>query len=129
MSKTKTAKKDSGGAGAKVAIPLEDFQGEPIRPLVFEQRIRLSAIFNDPVFRQAWNNAMASRPNLFPQGLSAEHGQQVGNNRLHQLQGWEMFKAALLREATERKPVAPKITDTYPDSGTIEAEAKRNLKP
>lgn len=121
-----------GGAPGEKKSPqsdsLEDFTGRPVVPLVFEQRLKLSAIFADPVFRQAWNNAMASRPALFPVGLGAEHGPQIGNNRLHQLQGWEMFKVALLREAQERLPPRPKIADTYPDSGTIEADAKKNLK-
>lgn len=110
-------------------IPLEEeLKNRPMRPLVLDERIRLQQIFDDPVFRQAWSNAQAVKPSVVPIGLDTALGLQIGNNRLHQLQGWEMFKVALLRQTQEPRLPPPKITDTYPDSGTIEADAAEHLK-
>lgn len=111
-----------GGALGEVEVT-------PVIPLVFEERNRLREIFADPVFRKAWNNALACRPSSFPAGLDSALGPQIGNNRLHQLQGWEMFRLALLREQHERVPKTPFVSDNYPDSGTLEAEMKRKLEP
>lgn len=130
MPKVKTPMAPGGTQREKTTpqIPLEEeLKNRPMRPLVLDERIRLQQIFDDPVFRQAWSNAQAVKPSVVPMGLDSALGPQIGNNRLHQLQGWEMFKVALLRQTQEPRLPVPKITDTYPDSGTIEADAKKNL--
>lgn len=99
----------------------------PVRPLVYEERIRLQQILNDPVFQKAWQNAQACRPSVVPLGLDTALGQQIGNNRLHQIQGWDMFRAALLRQILEPAPAKPKLSDNYPDAGTREAELKSKM--
>lgn len=123
MSKVKTPSKLT-----PVALGMEEeLNNRPMRPLVLDERTRLQQIFDDKVFRQAWANAHAVRPSVIPMGLDSALGLQIGNNRLHQLQGWEMFKVALLRQTQEPRLPVPKITDTYPDSGTIEADAAKNV--
>ncbi len=99
----------------------------PGRPLLFEQRNRLQEIFDDPVFRQAWNNVQACKPTLFPVGLDTALGAQIGNNRLHQLQGWELFRTALLRQVIEPKPAPAKPSNNFPDAGTRDAELQAQI--
>lgn len=107
----------------------EETETKPLVPLSMAQRARLVEILTDPVFKQAWNNALTYRPSVVPAGLDSALGPQIGNNRLHQLQGWEMFRVALLRQQLEPKLPAPRITqEQYPDSGTLEAEVKRRLE-
>lgn len=91
-------------------------------PLGVEQRVALRAILNNPVFVAAWQNAEMAKPSCFVDRLNDEGGERVGNNKLHQIQGWEMHKAALLRQLDEpRQPKKP-VQENFPDSGTYEAE-------
>ncbi len=98
--------------------------------LVMEERERLASILNDPVFVKAWNNAELSKPSCF-HGDPAYFDGQFGDNRaaktLHRIQGWELHKAALIRESVEKvkRSIAP--PEEYPDSGTIEAQLQRKL--
>lgn len=96
----------------------------PVRPLVYEERLKLQQILNEPVFVQAWQNAQACRPSVMPLGLDTALGPQIGNNRLHQMQGWDMFRVAILKQVLDPVAARPKIADNYPDSGLREAELK-----
>lgn len=121
-------KKKAPDRMAPMALGAEEISAvAPIRPLSYEQRVHLSQIFADPVFKQAWQNAQAAKPNHFPLGLETALGAQIGNNRLHQQQGWELFRVALLRQVMDPPAAKPKVQDNYPDSGTREAELKARL--
>ncbi len=124
----KSKKPERRGGSQSQQIPLEqELEIRPLRPLVLEERTRLQAIFSDPVFRQAWTNAQAQKPSVVPVGLDGALGPQIGNNRLHQLQGWEMMKVALLRQAQEPRARITPVTDNYPDAGTIEADVRSRI--
>lgn len=100
--------------------------------LVMEERDRLKVLLSDPVFKKAWNNAERSKPSAFPsmpQQFEGQFGDNAAGHRLAQIQGWELFKAALLRETLEIVPKAKANPEEYPDAGTFEAELKRNLQP
>lgn len=122
-------KKKSSPKPVRIALPEpSDILKRPIVPLVYEQRIRLQEIFNDPVFVQAWANTNLCKPSAIPAGLEGPLGVQIGNNRLHQIQGWELFRAALMRQAEEVIPTKPKPVDNFPDAGTIEADMQQRMK-
>lgn len=95
-----------------------------------EERDRLSVLLNDPVFIKAWNNAEAVAPPLFPQTADQFDGQFGDANAAKALarkQGWEMHKAALLKQTKEVQQKNPAAQQEYPDSGTLEAEIKSRL--
>lgn len=96
-------------------------------PIPYEERVHLLSLFNDPVFVKAWRNAQLSRPALFTASKDEAYFPQACAHRLHQLQGWEMFQVALLRQTDDPKPAQPKLTENFPDAGTLEADIKRNL--
>lgn len=97
-------------------------------PLNSEERAKLRSLLDEPAFVKAWRNASLSKPHFFPQGLDTAQGLQIGNNRLHQLQGWELFRSALLRESMEPTIKPTPAKDNYPQSGTIEAHVQ-SLNP
>ncbi len=114
---------------ASVALEADDVvENLSVRPLQLEERERLTAIFADPVFRKAWRNTQLCRPSVVPAGLDTALGAQIGNNRLHQMQGWEMFRTAFLRQAEERRVATPIPQANYPDAGTRDAELAAQLK-
>ena len=100
-------------------VPLAIRRNRPekpeIQPTVLEERQKLIGMFNDAAFQKAWHNAEMCKPTLFPEGLDGEHGGQIANNRLHQLQGWEMHKIALLRQVDDPKIPHVPLAETYPD--------------
>lgn len=110
-----------------MALEQEGVGNRSVLRLSFEQRVRLRQIFEDPVFVQAWQNAQACRPSVIPQGLDTALGLQIGNNRLHQIQGWELFRTALIRESMDPLPTPPRARDDFPDSGTLEAEIQAKI--
>lgn len=120
---------------AALGAPQLDDQdpAEPVfMPLLMEERNRLNEIFRDPVFIKAWRNLRVYKPGAFPANastLAGPSGLQIAANRLHQIQGWEMFVVALLNQAKE--PVVKKNTplQEYPNEGTIEAEMARTGGP
>lgn len=130
MAKSQKPMGKGGTLAAPVASPLttEEVEYRPILPLTFEQRIELKTLFDKPVFRQAWNNAQAKKPSIVPRGLDTDLGPQIGNNRLHQIQGWELFRAALLQQLDAPRPIPPRPQDNFPDSGTIESDMSRRLQ-
>jgi hypothetical protein len=106
----------------------------PVAPsfnrLVMEERDRLREILNDPVFIKAWKNAELSKPSAFPpmrDHFEGQFGDARASHRLHQIQGWEMFKAALIRETLEIVPKPKASSEEYPDTATLENEIAKNL--
>lgn len=85
--------------------------------LDLKARTRLLEILDDPVFQQAWANAQMERPSAFTKGLNEALGNQIAANRLHEMRGWEMFSAALLKQTDDPKPARQRMRETYPDSG------------
>jgi hypothetical protein len=110
--------------------PAEQIENPTPRILVMEERDKLAAIFADPVFVRAWHNAEMASPSLFPQSVGQFDGQFGDANAARALarkQGWEMHKAALLRQAKEIVQSKPAAKEEFPDSGTLEAEIKNSL--
>lgn len=99
--------------------------------LVMEERDKLSLILNDPVFKKAWRNAEVQRPSAFPSGHETLFEGQFGDNRaakqLARIQGWELHKAALLKQTIEIVPKKKANSEEYPPQGTLEADVKRSL--
>lgn len=116
---------------AALGAPQLDDQdpAEPVfMPLLMEERNRLNEIFQDPAFVKAWRNLRTYKPGAFPANastLAGPSGLQVASNRLHQIQGWEMFVAALLNQSKEPLVKKKPALEEYPDAGTIEAEMAR----
>lgn len=99
-------------------------------PLTVEERVELREIFNKPAYRKAFTNARLKKPSAFaPQdALNGEHGGQVANNRLHQIQGWEMFEVALAIQALDPLPPKKQVEESYPPDPFF-ASADPNFKP
>ncbi len=99
----------------------KDFLRIPATPLSFDDRTALRTMFASPAFKRAWHNAQLSQPSCMP-GVGAlddpSRGPHIANNQMHRQQGWEMFKAALLRQCDD--PMPPKVAaeDKYSDAGT-----------
>lgn len=100
-------------------------------PLVMEERDELTAILNNPVFIKAWRNAELFRPSPFPHAtehFEGEYGDNRASKQLARIQGWEMHKAALIKQTVEVAPKPRQLPDEYSDAGSMEAEMKRKLK-
>lgn len=91
----------------------------PPPPLTTEERQQLRAMFDSPVFRRALELARQSAPALFHQGgeFAGEHGVQNAANRLFQLQGWALFRAALLMQSADPSPKRSVPHESFPDAG------------
>lgn len=92
-------------------------QKPQIVPLELKDRTRLMALLDDPIFQKAWTNAQMSKPSPFAGGLNTALGDRIATNRLHELRGWMMFEAALLRQCEDPKVGRKTPEDNYPDSG------------
>jgi len=87
-------------------------------PLDHDEREKLRGMISDPVFQKVIRNAHARKPGVNPAGTGmapTEHSQLIANNRLHQLQGWEMLEAAIFAQAEETLPrTFVPLKETYP---------------
>jgi hypothetical protein len=87
-------------------------------PLDIKEREKLRGIISDPVFQKAIRNAHAKKPSVNPTGTGISANpqcEQIANNRLHQLQGWEMLEAAIFAQAEEAAPrTFVPLKETYP---------------
>lgn len=94
-------------------------------PLTLPERIRLREIINDPVFNKVIRNAHCKKPTTGPEGVGIHvktDSLLIANNRLHQLQGWEMFEAALFSQAEEKvQRTITSLVETYPSEGNYHA--------
>lgn len=105
----------------------------PLKPQVhkfsYEERQELQQLFTHPLFVRAWQNMLLSAPTLFPPtAFDGQFGPQQGNNRLHELRGFNLCKFALLKSLEEPSLPKPKLTDNFPDAGTLEADVAQQLK-
>lgn len=95
-------------------------------PLSHDERVELRGIFNNPVYRKAFSNARLMKPSAFAgsESLNGALGGQIANNRLHQIQGWEAFEAALYLQTLDPKPKPEPLKENYadPDFPSIQPE-------
>lgn len=108
-----------------VAPVAEEILREPANTLALEQRVELRTMFATPVMRQAWKNARASKPSAFTLGLDSALCGIIASNRLHEIRGWELCEAALLKQANEPKPATFRPPESYPASGADIVPAPR----
>jgi hypothetical protein len=92
---------------------------EPQSLLSLEERNALKLIFATPAFVKAWRNAKVSAPSpMIPVStLNAKRGEKAANNRLHEMRGWKLFEAALLRQTLDPVLRPQRAPEEYPDSG------------
>jgi hypothetical protein len=88
------------------------FPAYRVDPLNIEERKQLRTFMATPLYAKMIRNAYCKKPSAFAAIASqwGEHSAQVSVNRLHQIQGWELFEAAFLGQAEEsvhntRKPL------------------------
>lgn len=91
-------------------------------PLSEEERKRFQEILADPVFVRVIDNAYCKIPSVNAPGTGAPATREpciaAGNNRLHQIQGWYMFEAAIFSQAEQ--PILrnrEQVKENYPDAG------------
>lgn len=87
-----------------------------VLPLSFEEREELKSLLAKPVMRKAWANAEVMKPSPFVDAreLNGALGGRCANNRLHQIQGWELFKAAIVKQTIDPRPRPQPVRDEYP---------------
>ncbi len=85
-----------------------------------EERGELRRMLGSDLFKKALANARLHKPALFANGLDTALGPQIGNNRLHQLQGWTLFEAALIKQTVTPLDRPKQALDSYPDEGRID---------
>lgn len=90
------------------------------RELSQEEREAFRLFVNSNLWENVLNNARCERPTSFPAALDTALGLQIGNNQLHRKQGWEMFEAALIKQAIAPAPKKKALPETYPDAGRID---------
>lgn len=86
--------------------------------LTEEERQWFRQTYAHPTFQKILRNTWARKPESHPHGTGVIHidhnSQIVANNRLHQLQGWEMHEAAFFGQMELRlKPKPVIIKETY----------------
>lgn len=95
-----------------------------------EERDKLISFLNDPVFKKAWRNAELMKPSVFPSNPEHHEGKN-GDKRaarvLARIQGWELHKAALIKQSLEIIPRKKANSEEYPASGSLESEIKKHL--
>lgn len=96
-------------------------------PLVMEDREKLVSILNEPVFIKAWNNAEMMKPPVFPGGPDGPTADSREAKALARLQGWELHKAALIKQTLEVVPRKAIPTEQFPAAGSLEAEVQQKL--
>lgn len=117
--------KKASASKAEVAPLPEEPLRDSVTPLSLDERVALRAIFKNPVFVRAWKNAQCLRPSCLIAAESADmtlngpHGREIANNRLHEMRGWEMATAALLKQCNDPVLRAPVSTETYSDRAAV----------
>ena len=79
------------------------------------ERRELRLMLNSPLFVKAWTIANTLKPSAarHDSAYDGQFGQQIANNKLHQILGWEMCAAALISLVNEpRKPIT-EVTITF----------------
>lgn len=89
----------------------------PIELSVIERR-DLRIMLNSPLFVKAWTLAHTLKPSpaRADRAYEGQFGQQIANNKLHQILGWEMFAAALTNLVNEPKQPVKDVPITFTQS-------------
>lgn len=90
-----------------------------------EERGELRKFFESPLWKKTLSNVRTARPPLFVGGTETPLGNQIANNRLHQLQGWQLFEVALARSILPEPPKRKQLTESYPDAGRPDFEKSK----
>lgn len=96
------------------AFPIKGY-----KPLDDAEREWLKSTIQHPIFQRVLDNVYAKKPPTnAPKTGCFQPDQLSANNRLHQIQGWEMYEAALFSQAEPINQVKQQhIPETYPDAG------------
>lgn len=105
------------GLKPQLAHAEETILRAPVFPLTLDDRTALRAMYESQAFRRAWANVKLAKPSVFTGELNSALGAIVANNRLHEIRGWELLEAALLKELNEPKPPVTRKEETWPDAG------------
>lgn len=96
------------------------FPRKPAEPLTIDETNEFRAMVSSPVFSKAILNAFTKRPTAcamvnLPANVSADRAAHEQAMRLAQMQGWEMFEAALLSQAEHRQQTQVKkpVTEEF----------------
>jgi len=92
---------------------------DPPVPLSLEERQAFRLAINSTAFKKALANIRWRKPSATPGDLNTALGPQIAINRLHQIQGWEMFETSLAIQALDPVVNPPKSKETWPDESTI----------
>lgn len=100
---------------------MRNFPIKKLVPLSLDERKRLKEIIADPVFERAIELAHNRKPSVYAPYTGSIAGCEpnalAANNRLHQIQGWEMFEAAFYGQLEEIVYNNKQLEETYPDAG------------
>lgn len=98
-------------------------------PLSVEERNELRGIFNNPVYKKAFTNARLRKPSAFGGETDGALGGAVSAKKLHLIQGWELFEAALFIQTLDPKPPRQVIEETFPDDPFLQSSAPQAPAP
>jgi hypothetical protein len=103
-------------------------------PLNLEERQELRGIFNNSTYKKAFTNARMRKPSAFGGATDGEFGGAIAAKKLHLIQGWELFEAALFLQTLDPKPRAEPLEESFPldpffQSSMPEAEKPAPSKP
>ncbi len=99
----------------KKRIAPEGLREPTENPMSVEERTELKQIFRNPVFIKAFENAKLCKPTSFVGGLRTALGPQVALHALAQIQGWELFGAALLMQTRDKVIKPDQLEENYAD--------------
>lgn len=105
--------------GAPIAgvapLPGDGFLRETVNPLTLDERVALRSFLGSDLWKKVWRNAQVSAPGPMTGNLNSELGSKIANNRLHEMRGWEMLRAAIAVQIQD--PVVKKVAvpENYPE--------------
>lgn len=111
------AKKSTPKAVALGKQPREDTgPSRPVFvPLTLEERTELRRIYASATYRKAFTNARTMKPSAFGGDTDGALGGAVSAKKLHLIQGWELFEAAMLLQTADPRPPRTALEEGYPD--------------
>ncbi len=115
--------KKTGALPANIAhLPEEEFLREPASPLSLEERQQLRAFFASPLWHKVWRNALTQAPSPTVPDGNPQFTSILATNRLHQIQGWNHFRNALLAQIEDKIPRPPRPPENYPNPLEIQTK-------
>lgn len=105
-------------------LPEEGFLREGSISLSLTERQQLRGFFASDLWKKVWHNAQLGAPSVIAPGLDGPLAGTIASNRLHQMQGWELFKAALASQIEERVLRPGRPPDNYAKPLEIEPAKK-----